>query len=92
MRARALPRLDPAPILAELARQGLPVEALAHAGGDTPARLLKKPLAWYVADRYAIALKLHPADLWGEAWWDVAKAHTEQTRARHERARRPVPA
>lgn len=28
--------------------------------GDLPA---------YVADRHAIALGLHPADIWGDAWW-----------------------
>lgn len=24
------------------------------------------------ADRLAVALGLHPADVWGQAWWDAA--------------------
>jgi len=80
-----LPRLDPEPVLAELHRQGLPPEHLAILGGDIPVRLLRAPLSWFVADRFAVALGRHPAELWGDDWWAVADTARERKNEKNRR-------
>jgi hypothetical protein len=27
----------------------------------------------WAADRYAVGMGLHPCEVWGDAWWDLAR-------------------
>lgn len=38
-----------------------------------------------IADRHAISLGLHPADVWGQGWWDACHAQSELEQARRDR-------
>lgn len=85
-----LPRLDTGPLLAELERRGLSRNAFARLCQEDEThvrRLLRGPLSWFVADRFAVALELHPANLWGDAWWEIAATFDEQRAARKEKER-----
>lgn len=40
-------------------------------------RVVREGMSWEFADRLAIALGLHPANLWGQAWWDLPNGAPE---------------
>lgn len=74
----ALPTLDPAPLRAVIARRHRTYADLAYTlNVDIRAveQAMNVSMAWENADRYAIALGVHPWEIWGDAWWDVAKAY-----------------
>lgn len=75
MPAVRLPRLPRGPLLAECQRQGVTINALAASAGMHSNRCYDKDgFNWPVADRLACALGLHPASIWGDDWWQVARA------------------
>jgi len=60
--------------------QGVSLNALAERIGQRPEQLRRqaqRELAWYVADAYACGLGMHPAEVWGDDWWAVERAHEQ---------------
>lgn len=75
-----LPLLDPRAIRDHLAAHQITHKVLAELiGVDVVAvqTYLYRPISWSLADRIACALGLHPAELWGDDWWAVARAYEE---------------
>lgn len=62
---------DPAALIEATAGDSL--RSVARRLGIDPA-LLCRPLSANQADRYATKLGLHPAEVWGAAWWSVGVA------------------
>jgi len=60
---------DPAPLIAACEPQSL--RSIARRLGIDPA-LLCRPLTANQADRYAVALGMHPGEIWGADWWRPA--------------------
>lgn len=53
------------------------VETVAHVMGTTVRsvhRWVEHGLSWSKADRLAVKAGFHPAELWGDVWWDAALA------------------
>lgn len=81
-----LPEVEPEPLpLSKLGRldPSLLVEALSSSDAPTSLRtvaatlgidpsLLCRPLSYGQADKYACKLGVHPAEVWGAAWWRSA--------------------
>lgn len=63
-------RFDPAPLVA--ACQPMTLRAVARRLDVDPA-VLCRPLTVGQADRFATALGMHPAEVWGADWWIVAR-------------------
>lgn len=59
-------RWDPAPLVAAGDR---PLRHLARHLGVDPA-VLCRPLTDRQADRFAVALGMHPIEIWGTTWWE----------------------
>lgn len=75
-----LPKLDPAPLRAEARRRGITPEAwadLLRIDRNSVYKRIYEPMSWASADRFAIALGLHPALIWGDNWWAIAKAYDQ---------------
>lgn len=58
-------KLDPAPLV-DATDMG--VRPLSRRLGVDPA-VLCRPISFAQADRFAVALGFHPADVWGDEWW-----------------------
>lgn len=89
-----LPKLDPRPLRAVADRKRRTPADWAAAAGMTRNTLYKRlyePLGWYTADRLAIALGLHPCEVWGDEWWQIAKVYDaaidQSKAARNDRKR-----
>ncbi|MDQ6782724.1 MAG: hypothetical protein M3063_04640 [Actinomycetota bacterium] len=39
--------------------------------GGNIHRACRAGLTWSLADRWAVALGFHPAEVWGQAWWSL---------------------
>jgi hypothetical protein len=66
-----------------------PISELAHRCGvraRTVHRWRTNDLEMYVADRAAISCGLHPADVWGQAWWDACALASEHEPEEEEAA------
>lgn len=87
MAGRQLPRLPQGPLSDECKRQGTTIAGLTRSIGMDPRNCYGGTLAWITADRLACALGLHPASIWGEDWWAVARAADEMTAQAHEKKR-----
>lgn len=73
-----LPLLDPAPLRRARDLQGRTNNEWAEKAGCSFSELQQRiyePMSWAAADRFATALGLHPAEVWGDDWWSVAKAY-----------------
>lgn len=71
---RRLAELDGLASDAAIARR---LGALCH---STVARADRNGLSDRQADRWAIALGFHPAEVWGDAWWPDTTGEVEQRR------------
>lgn len=93
MPAVALPRLALEPLRAECARRDTTINALSRDVGMSSRNVYRRDgISWLQADRFACALGLHPASIWGEDWWAVARAadaaSTDARRRERENDRR----
>lgn len=66
-----------------------------HSGRDKVYKWLKGDIRWTYgqADKYAIRAGYHPANVWGQQWWDEAIHDAEMAELRRLRknARRHAP-
>lgn len=66
-------RLDAAPLIALSSRHsGNSLAEELHMDRHRVTRWLRDGVPVDVADRVAVALGLHPAEVWGNEWWEAS--------------------